>query len=90
MTGKGKHFGIVIGKTDTGLVLAGTATFNSATTLVSSVRAESLPYWIPVSFATKESTFDVVDRATGDDTTPKWINVRKFHSVDGENVSVYA
>ncbi|KAK7683822.1 hypothetical protein QCA50_013198 [Cerrena zonata] len=84
-SGKGKHFGIVLEKTATGIIVAGTATFNGSTTIVGQVKTQSEPFWIPVVPATKEGgiTHDPVSRSAGDATKHKWINIRTKHTIPG-------
>lgn len=87
-SGKGKHSGIVIGKTNTGLVLASTATFNHKEKLAGVVPQQSMHFWLPVKPATQESIYEPVDRTAGQ-SIPVWIYVRHCHIIEGNNVNIF-
>jgi len=89
-SGKGKHFGIVIRKTETEIIVAGTATFNGAEKLDGTVAPESLAHWIPVHPATKEKGmhYEPIHRESNEDLKPKWVSVRKSHTLHGTEFNV--
>ena len=87
MTDKGKHFHIILTKTDTGLVLVATTTFVHTTSIKCAVHHKSVLYWIPVHPVTKNNTYDMIAWATDGDSKPIWVNVQKSHTIKGKQAS---
>ncbi|KAI0324927.1 hypothetical protein GY45DRAFT_1331036 [Cubamyces sp. BRFM 1775] len=94
VTGKHKHYGIVLDRDATGITVAGLTTFGGATKLVGTVKWESTPLWIPVAPAGIEEGMSrwqyPVYPMTGDMTTPKWISLRKKYYIPGTEFIVSA
>ncbi|KAI0654971.1 hypothetical protein C8Q70DRAFT_455497 [Cubamyces menziesii] len=90
ISGRDKHFGVIIGKDATGIVVVGSATLGGAHQLVGTVKKVSLPYWIPVTPATKEPgmAHEPVTRTSGNQEKPTWINVRQSYNIPGAEFNI--